>query len=778
MVFFFLHCPSSLVYAHHNIEYLDSCSNGSLIALCFENASPFWSGLPQCSAARFWGIGRLLEEELAMFGPKRSLLRCRLRLILEELESRTLLSASIVDTLRAAPQAILNTTVQGSVSADPQRRPGGGGGGGGGGSTNPPGYSPSQIQNAYGFNNITFSNGTKGDASGQNIAIVDAYNDATIWKDLTTFDTQYHLANPSLTVMNQSGTVLSTNGNRTGVTPPSADRSGGWEVEEALDVEWAHAMAPGANIVLVEANSNSISDLMTAVHTAANNASVVSMSWGTSEFPSETSYDSYFQPYSSTNPNGYSNPNPVTFVAASGDGGAPPIWPAVSPNVVAVGGTSLNLNGTGSYGSESGWSGSGGGISQYEQQPAGLPTSYSNGTTTGIADTQLGSGYARMSPDVAYNANPNTGYAVYDSTTYYPYYPYRFGAASGWFVVGGTSAGAPQWSALIAIADQGRALNSSNNTPLGGASQTLPALYNMSSSDFHDITIGNNGYSAGSGYDLVTGRGSPIVSSVVAALVNTTSTGNVGGLVANNGSTSSSTTAKKADVVAGDPGPSLSSSDIVALVIQAATPSEPMILILPTHTSSATIFPFGTASVLSSAFGIGQSFTVPSGFAINQGSSPLSAAYGYQFFAPAPKSISSPPAENMGLYLSPFTHESPDGVPLTGTDDADELGADGSPIPRRSLPAPLPGDIEFDLSPVFLTWKQATEAPVGDAFFVDEASMAFLAEEGLAAANGENEESWQLRGPTMVLLGMLGSTFWMLPEVVRERCKRRAILSV
>src|SRR5205807_737888 len=103
----------------------------------------------------------------------------------------------------------------------------------------------------------------------------------------------------------------------------------------------------------------------------------------------------------------------------------------------------------------------------------------------------------RASPDVAYDANPNTGFAVYD--TY---------GQGGWLQVGGTSASAPQWAALIAIADQGRALAGLGS--LDGFTQTLPKLYQLPAADFHDITSGSNGFAAGPGYDLVTGRGSPV----------------------------------------------------------------------------------------------------------------------------------------------------------------------------------------------------------------------------------------------------------------------------
>ncbi|HEY7328505.1 MAG TPA: fibronectin type III domain-containing protein [Gemmataceae bacterium] len=290
--------------------------------------------------------------------------------------------------------------------------------------------------------------------------------------------------------MNQNGQVISTNGNTSGgVTPPSNNPS--WAVEEALDVEWAHAIAPGASIVLVEANNASMSNLLTAVTTAATKvgASVVSMSWGGNESSSETSFDSDF-----TAPG-------VPYVAASGDNGAPPIYPAVSPNVLAVGGTSLTLNSSGGYGSETAWSGSGGGISAYEPLPSYQPRTYSNGSSTGTSTT-------RMNPDVAYDANPNTGFAVYDSD-----------GEPGWLEVGGTSDAAPQWAALVAIADQGRALNGKGT--LTGSTQTLPMLYQMPSSNFHEITSGGNGTdSAGPGYNLVTGLGTPVANEVINYFVN------------------------------------------------------------------------------------------------------------------------------------------------------------------------------------------------------------------------------------------------------------------
>jgi hypothetical protein len=403
---------------------------------------------------------------------------------LERLEARELLST-------ATPLYVIESTQQEAAALASKNHPASPP------ASAPPGYSPSQISQAYGFNQISFptANGTvQGNGSGQTIAIVDAYNDPNIYSNLKTFDSQFGLANPNFTVLNQSGQTISSNGvSNSKVTPPANNSS--WAVEEALDVEWAHAMAPAANIVLIEANSASMSDLLTAVQTAGahSGVSVVSMSWGGSEASNEAGYDGAF-----TAPG-------VTYVASSGDNGAPPSYPAVSPNVLAVGGTSLTLNSSGGIASETAWSGSGGGISSYEPLPSYQPGTYSNGSATGTSSM-------RMSPDVSYDADPNTGVAVYDTYGY-----------SGWLEVGGTSAGAPQWSALIAIANQGRAL--AGEGTLTGATQTLPMIYQMPSSNFHDITSGSNGtYSAGSGYDLVTGRGTPIANDVVAYLVNGSTT--------------------------------------------------------------------------------------------------------------------------------------------------------------------------------------------------------------------------------------------------------------
>ncbi len=335
------------------------------------------------------------------------------------------------------------------------------------------------------MNQITFG-GVTGDGTGQTIAIVDAYNDPTITADLHAFDAAFGLANPSLRVVSQTGSA----------TLPSVDPSGAgtnnWEGEEALDVEWAHAMAPGASIILVEANDASPGNLFAAINwaRAQTGVSVISMSWGGNETSTQTQYDSTL-----TTPSGHQG---VTFVASTGDSSAPAGYPAYSPNVVAVGGTSLAINAVGSYQSETGWSGSGGGISTVESQP-----SYQTGVVTQSTTR-------RTAPDVAFDANPSTGVSVYDS--------YNNGTSTPWEILGGTSVAAPCWAGIIAVADQGRV--AAGETTMDSRTNTLPLLYAAPAADFHDVTTGNNGYAAGAGYDLVTGRGSPVANLLIPYLVN------------------------------------------------------------------------------------------------------------------------------------------------------------------------------------------------------------------------------------------------------------------
>jgi autotransporter-associated beta strand protein len=381
----------------------------------------------------------------------------RARLSLEALEDRLTLSAA---QPVAVPQYLLT---HGGHDGGPQN------------SSSPVGLLPSQIRQAYGMNQLAFGN-VAGDGTGQTIAIVDAYDNPNIQSDLHAFDQQFGMPDPTFTKVAQDGS--------TNYPPPNPV----WISEIDLDVQWAHVTAPGASILLVEANDSSFTNLNTAVQYAASQpgVAVVSMSWGYPEVNGDSSYDPVY-----TTPTGHPG---VTFLAATGDNGQPGLYPAISPNVVAVGGTTLTTDAAGDYLGESGWSGSGGGISLYEPQPP-----YQKGVVT-QSTTQ------RTTPDVAMIGG--TGVAVYQS--------YGTGSTP-WTTADGTSLGTPLWAGLVTIADQGLALN--HLGPLDGPNQTLPALYQLPATDFHDITTGNNGFPAGPGYDLVTGRGTPIANLVVPDLV-------------------------------------------------------------------------------------------------------------------------------------------------------------------------------------------------------------------------------------------------------------------
>jgi len=333
----------------------------------------------------------------------------------------------------------------------------------------PTGIFPAQMVTAYGFNLVA------NQGKGQVIGIVDAFDDPKIESDLGVFTKQFGL--PACTTANGCFQKIYATG-----TKPK--KNSNWSSEISLDVEWSHAIAPAAKIMLVEASGQTNAELYQAVDVAVQNgATVVSMSWATNEYSGETSDDSHFNV-----------PN-VTFVAASGDSGHQSLYPAASPYVVGVGGTSLTLS-NGVWQSETAWSGSGGGTSAYEPEP-----SYQAGAqTTGF----------RGIPDVAYDANPKTGVPIYDTV--------GIEGLLGWVEVGGTSMAAPEWSALFAIANSMRAAVSKT-----ALNQVLFDLYPIEA-DFHDIVSGSNGTcgaecTAGPGYDFVTGLGSPMANEIIPALV-------------------------------------------------------------------------------------------------------------------------------------------------------------------------------------------------------------------------------------------------------------------
>ncbi len=356
---------------------------------------------------------------------------------------------------------------------------------------------PSEIQSFYGTNSIFFNalkGKIQGDGAGQTIAIVDAYDDPNLidtgaagfsTSDLAMFDKYFGLPDPP------SFTKYSESGSTTSLPPKSA--VGGWSVEESLDVEWAHVIAPQANIDLIEATTQIFQiDMIPAVKEAASlpGVSVVSMSFGYPELPTSQTYNNDF-----VTPAGHQG---VTFVAATSDtgsfgtGGIDPFsgQPAFLPNVVSVGGTSLDQQ-TGFPTLETSWNQGGGGVSQYIKEP-----SYQKA----VQNTGM-----RTAPDVSADADPNFGgVAVYDS--------YDFGFNNPWNQIGGTSLATPMWAAMIAIANQGRASLGADTLDgtAAGPQQSLQALYSVPYSDFNDIVGGGNeGPVAKPGYDLASGLGSP-----------------------------------------------------------------------------------------------------------------------------------------------------------------------------------------------------------------------------------------------------------------------------
>jgi hypothetical protein len=374
---------------------------------------------------------------------------------------------------------------------------------------------PNQLRQAYGVNQISFTapggRTVTGDGSGQTIAIVEEGVDPTLQSDLTTFDQFFNIAAPpNFTVVDQNG-VTTLNDSIVG--------------EASLDVEWAHAIAPGASIVVYNAayeptnSAASFQNLMEAMGQAAAipGVSVVTLSYGLPEnalaslgFDQQT-LDGLF-----TTPG-------VTFVAASGDSGIfgnggfqiAANYPSASPNVVSVGGTSIVIDAAGDYpgtgssgevawgsGANSGNAGGGGGgLSSVEPEPlwqqAVVPQSVDPLGTRALPDVSMDSGAAQE-----YDVFASTLSGSANSP-----------AAVGWLRDAGTSAASPIWAGLIAIADQGRAL--AGAPPLTGNTQTLPALYSLPRTDFHDIVNGNNGDPAGPGYDLATGLGTPVANLLV-----------------------------------------------------------------------------------------------------------------------------------------------------------------------------------------------------------------------------------------------------------------------
>jgi len=317
-------------------------------------------------------------------------------------------------------------------------------------------FCPNGIQTAYGISGIM--NGNWG--AGRTIAIVDAYHYFNASADFDAFNTAMGL--PPCT----TGSGCFRQVNQVG-GPPRAGANSGWELETMLDIEYAHAMAPLAHILLVEGDDNSFVNLIIAETYAAAHADIVSNSYGAAEFNGQNANDP-----------SYALGKPLLF--SSGDNGAPTSYPCSSINATCVGGTTLFVNGSLQRTAETGWSGSGGGCSAFEPGQA-----YQAGLVPCTS---------RATPDIAADADPNSGVAVLDTGN------------GGYFAVGGTSLACPLTAGLFADITTAR-------LSFGKAPFTFlnNSLYKGANSNFNyfyfDVTAGNNGFPAGPGYDLVTGLG-------------------------------------------------------------------------------------------------------------------------------------------------------------------------------------------------------------------------------------------------------------------------------
>jgi Ca2+-binding RTX toxin-like protein len=367
------------------------------------------------------------------------------------------------------------------------------------------GLTPDQIRAAYGldvlqagnykviFNTLDHQNNF---GAGQVITIIDAFYSNTIQADLDNFCDEFGLPKTTVEIVFAQG-----------VQPAVVDI---WAAEIALDVQWAHAIAPAAKIRLVLAETSLTEDLLSgktvdgvyyppavdvavAMGQSDPNGTIISMSFGSDEVASDFDLESHFNNDATRT---------ITFVAASGDNAGILSHPGVSPHVVSVGGTELFVDDAGvRIAEEDAWEQGGGGISNVFGRPI-----YQDGITIGgvpLDDT-------RAVPDVAYNADPNSGVAVYNTTPLF--------GDSGWAALGGTSAGSPQWAGIIAIGNQlrtylGRGI-------IGWDAHSLIYAAGVVDQDryFYDITLNANANPALDGFDLATGWGSPRADKLVPAL--------------------------------------------------------------------------------------------------------------------------------------------------------------------------------------------------------------------------------------------------------------------
>lgn len=385
--------------------------------------------------------------------------------------------------------------------------------------THRPCYSPQEIRNAY---NLTPVLNAGYDGTGQTIIIVDSFGSPTIASDLHTFDVGYGLPDPpSLTVLSPLGSVP---------FDPNGPDEIGWAAETTLDVEWSHAMAPGANIVVMTSpvdeteGVQGLPEFLQLEQYAVNHnlGKIISQSWAATEntlFDDAgrgviNNFESFYQSLVDKH---------VTVLESAGDSGSANIdvngnnfpfptvnYPSSSRWVTSVGGTGLTADTSGNYQSENVWnngpgSATGGGISQLFEEP-----SYQKNNLPGSVQTLLN--HHRGIPDISINANPRTSVLIYLS------FP---GLAPGFYRIGGTSEGSPLWAGIIADGNQWA------GHPLGFLNDKLYAIGNSSAaaSAYHDITVGDNsnqgipGYSATVGWDAATGWGTPNVAVLLSDLI-------------------------------------------------------------------------------------------------------------------------------------------------------------------------------------------------------------------------------------------------------------------
>ena len=357
------------------------------------------------------------------------------------------------------------------------------------------------MKQAYGItalnNEITQFPQYTNTGKGQTIVLIDPY-DPTLAADVAVHDTTYHLPAVNLTINFAAG------------SPPQFFNPGN-ATETALDVEWAHSIAPGANIICEVANSLSITDIAQAIQggitALGTSGGVMSMSLGVDEDPL---IFSVFDPL-------FNNPTQdehISFLASTGDTAGQLSLPALDPNVTAVGGTTLNIDAKGNrisettWGKESDGSGGGGGVSKFIPVP-----SYQQGLTI-YGEPPAAN---RAGPDISMDANPATGVPVYDTT-----------GMSGWGTVGGTSLSSPMFAGIVALANELRAVSGNkatgSNLTIGSAlNSTLYNLFKINpTQDFYDVTTAEQGitpaYPVGPGYDLDTGIGTPIGNTLIPSL--------------------------------------------------------------------------------------------------------------------------------------------------------------------------------------------------------------------------------------------------------------------